>query len=221
MKERFAARVYTLLVVEVLLVATTAPGLVLLVALDRSLVTALGLLPVGPALSAALYALHRQPADLADLRPAAAFWRGYRLNARAALRIWAPLVAVLAVVAVSLLHRDAAGVPVWWSGLLVLLAAAATLVAVTALVIASLFVFRPADVLRLAAHFLAARPAVTLGTAGVLLAALAVTVLLSEAVLLLLASTLAAALLAVSRPMIAGITERFLEPRGAAVAERP
>ncbi|MEU0560790.1 hypothetical protein [Dactylosporangium sp. NPDC006015] len=207
---RLAARVYTLLVVELLLVATVAPGLALLVLLDRSVLVAVGVLPVGPALSAALYALHRQPADLADLHPAAAFWRGYRLNAAAALRIWAPLVAVLTVVAVSLLHRDAAGVPVWWSGLLVLLAAAATLVAVTALVIASLFVFRPADVLRLAAHFLAALPAVTLGTAGLLLAALGVTVLLSEAVLLLLAAGFAAALLVVCRPVIAGITERFV-----------
>jgi uncharacterized membrane protein YesL len=211
---RVAARTYTLLAVELLFVVTTVPGLVLLVLLDRDAsnlpLAAVAALPLGPALSAALYALHRQPADLTDLRPAAAFWRGYRLNALAALRIWAPLAAVLGVVGVSLTHPAEAGVPTWWSALLVVLAAAATLVAVTALVIVSLFEFRPVDVLRLAAHFLAGRPAVALGTAGLLLAAGAVTLLTSEAVLLLFGSAFAAALLVVSRPVIAGITERFL-----------
>lgn len=211
---RVAAGTYTLLAVEALMVVTTAPGLVLLVLLDRDAsnlpLVAVSALPLGPALSAALYALHRQPADLTDLRPAAAFWRGYRRNAGAALRIWAPLLAVLCVLGVSLANRAAAGVPAWWSALLVVVAAAATLVAVTALVIVSLFEFRPVDVLRLAAHFLAGRPAVALGTAGLLLAAAAVTVLTSEAVLLLLASVFAAALLTVSRPVIAGITERFI-----------
>ncbi|GAA3217491.1 DUF624 domain-containing protein [Dactylosporangium siamense] len=202
---RLAARTYTLLAVEALFVATTAPGLVPLVLLDRSLVSIVGVLPVGPALSAALYALHRQPADLTDLRPAAAFWRGYRLNAGAALRIWVPLVAVLGVVAVSLTHRAAAGVPTWWSALLVVVAAAAAVLAVTALVIVSLFEFRPLDVLRLALRF----PLVSLGTAGLLLAAVAVTLLASEAVLLLLGSAFAAALLAVTRPMISGITARY------------
>ena len=211
---RVAARTYTLLAVEALLILTTVPGLLLLVLLDRDAsnipLAAVGALPVGPALSAALYAPHRQPADLTDLRPAAAFWRGYRLNAGAALRIWVPLLAVLSVVAVSLAHRDAAGVPVWWSAMLVVVASVAVLLAVTALVIVSLFEFRPADVLRLAVHFVAGRPAVALGTAGLLLAAAAVTLLLSEAVLLMLASAFAAALLVVTRPMIAGITERFL-----------
>ncbi|MET7423527.1 hypothetical protein [Dactylosporangium sp. NPDC005555] len=211
---RVAARTYTLLVVEALFAAATAPGLALLVVLGRDAgdipLAAVAALPVGPALSAALFALHRQPADLTDLHPAAAFLRGYRLNALGALRIWAPLLAVLTVVAVVLAHRSAAGVPAWWLALLVALAAAATLVAVTALVIVSLFVFRPGDVLRLAVHFLAGRPVTALGVAGLLLAAAAVTLLLSEAVLLLLAAGYAAALLTVTRPMIAGIRERFV-----------
>ncbi|MDG6107858.1 hypothetical protein Daura_34605 [Dactylosporangium aurantiacum] len=211
---RLAARTYTLLVVEAALVATTAPGLALLVLLDRDASNVplflLCALPAGPALSAAVYALHRQPADLTDLRPAAAFGRGYRRNVGAALRIWVPLLAVLAVVAVSLTHREAAGVPVWWSALLVVVAAAVTLLGLAALVIVSLFEFRPVDVLRLAVHFVAGRPAVALGTAGLLLAAAAVTALTSEAVLLLLGSAFTAALLSVTRPMINGITERFV-----------
>lgn len=211
---RVAARSYTLLAVELLFVVTTAPGLAFLVLLDRDAsnipLAAASALPLGPALSAALYTLHRQPADLTDLRPATAFWRGYRLNVWAALRIWTPLLAVLGVVAVSLTHRAAAGVPTWWSALLVVVASAATLIAVTALVIVSLFEFRPVDVLRLAAHFLAGRPLVALGTGGLLLAAATVTLLTSEAVLLLLGSGFAAALLVVARPMIAGITERFV-----------
>ena len=59
---RAAALVYTLIVVELLLLATTLPGLVPLVLLARDVsnapLAALCLLPLGPALSAALYALH-------------------------------------------------------------------------------------------------------------------------------------------------------------------
>src|SRR5690349_6331838 len=91
---RAAALVYHVLVVELLLLVTAGPGLALLVLLDRDasnlpLVAACAL-PVGPALSAAIYALDRRKLDLTDLRPAAMFWRGYRLNVRGALQIWIP-----------------------------------------------------------------------------------------------------------------------------------
>ncbi|MFG3300376.1 hypothetical protein [Micromonospora chersina] len=75
---RAAALVHTLLVVELLLVLTTAPGLVALALLDRDVsnlpLVALCAVPLGPALSAAVYALHHQRPDLTDLHPAR-LWR--------------------------------------------------------------------------------------------------------------------------------------------------
>jgi Protein of unknown function, DUF624 len=206
---RAAALIYTLLVVELLLLLTTLPGLVALVLLDRDAsnlpLAAACALPLGPAISAALYALHHRSRDLADLRPAAAFWRGYRLNLRGALQVWVPWLVWLTIVAVNLAHLRAAGVPGWWAVLLVLVAAVATLGAVNALVITSLFSFRAADVARLAVAFLARTPGATLGNACLLIVAAGVTAASSEAVLALLGSVLVSALLLSCRPMIAQI----------------
>lgn len=210
---RAAALVYTLLVVELLLLATTLPGLVPLLLLDRDasnlLLAAVGLLPVGPAVSAALYALHHRSRDLADLHPAGAFWRGYRLNVRGVLRLWVPWLAWMTILAVNLAYFSAAGVPAWWAVLLVLVAAAATLWMANALVITSLFAFRARDVARLGVYYLTRTWGVALGNAGLLVAAAGVTVLSSEAVLALLGSVLAAALLRTCRPMIVDVQEAF------------
>jgi uncharacterized membrane protein YesL len=210
---RAAALIYTLLVVEVLLLVTSLPGLVVLVLLDRDAsnipLAAAAALPLGPALSAAVYALRRRSRDLADLRPAAAFWLGYRRNFGGVLLIWAPWLALVTIVAVNLAHFSATGLPGWWAALLVVIAAVATLWAAGALVIASLFAFRTRDVARLAASFLARAPGVTLGNACLLLAAAAITAVSNELVLALLGSMLAAALLRTCRPMIVQVQREF------------
>ena len=210
---RAAALIYTLLVVELLFLVTTVPGLVGLMLLDRdvsnALLAAVCALPVGPALSAAMYALHRRSRDLTGLRPAAAFWRGYRLNVRAALAVWAPWLVWMVIIAVNLANFGAAAVPGWWAGLLVLVAVAATLWVSNALVIASLFTFRVTDVARLAAYFLTRTPGVTVGTAGLVIVATGVTLAWSEAVLALLGSVLALALLRTARPMTGEVAREF------------
>lgn len=210
---RAAALAYNLLVVELLLVVTTVPGLVVLVLLDRDAsnvpLAAACALPLGPALSAAVYALHHSRRDLTHLIPAATFWRGYRLNFRGAMQIWVPWLVWLTIVAVNLAHFTATGLPRWWAVLLVLAAAAATLWAVNALVITSLFAFRATDVARLAASSLARTPGVTLGNACLLVVAAGVTAVSSEAVLALLGSVLASALLRTCRPMILEIQREF------------
>jgi hypothetical protein len=91
---RAVAWVYTLLIVEALFVLTTVAGLIPLMLLDRDAsngpLAAACALPLGPALSAALYAVARRRLDLTDLKPATAFWRGYRLNVGGVLRMWCP-----------------------------------------------------------------------------------------------------------------------------------
>ncbi|MEV4754210.1 hypothetical protein AB0J86_03725 [Micromonospora sp. NPDC049559] len=210
---RVAALIYSLLVVGLLLLLTTAPGVVALLLLERDAsnlpLFAACALPLGPALSAALYALHRHRPDLTDLHPARAFWRGYRANVRGVLAIWLPWLLWLTVVAANLTYFAAAAVPDWWRVPLVLVAVVATLWGVNALVITSLFRFRVRDVARLALYFLVRDPVVALGNAGVLLAAVLVTAFASEAVLGLLGSPLVLALLRTCRPMISKIEKEF------------
>ncbi|MDH2425316.1 hypothetical protein [Sphaerisporangium sp. TRM90804] len=210
---RVSAFVYTLLVVEFLLLAAASPGLAGLVLLERDAanvpLAAVCLLPAGPALSAALYALHHRRLDLTDLHPAAAFWRGYKANAAGVLKLWVPWLAWLAVIGANLANFAVAGVPGWWGVLSVLIAVAATLWVANALVITSLFAFRARDVARLSVYFLTRSPRATLGNTGLLAVAAVVTLVASEAVPALLASVFAAAILLNSRTMIAEVRERF------------
>ncbi|GLW22759.1 hypothetical protein Mame01_28020 [Microbispora amethystogenes] len=213
---RAAALVYTLLVVELLLPAACLPGLAGLVLLGlfgrdaaNLPLAAACLLPAGPALSAALYALHRRRPDLADLRPAAAFLRGYAMNVVGALKVWVPALALLTVVAVVLANFPAAGVPDWWTVPLVVIGVVTVVWTANALVITSLFAFRGRDVARLAAYFLFRTPRVALGDAGLLVAAAGLTLVATEAATAALASVFAALLLLNSRPMIAEVRDRF------------
>ncbi|MFG1696124.1 hypothetical protein [Nonomuraea sp. NPDC049309] len=213
---RGSALIYTLLIVELLVLLTAVPGLAVMVLLDRDatnlpLMTAC-LLPAGPALSAALYALRHRSRDLAELSPAAAFWRGYKLNVGAALRVWAPYLLMLALVGTNLANFAAAGVPGWWGALLIVLAAGGTLWVLNALVITSLFAFRAVDVAKLAAYALGRFPALTLANACLLIVAGAVVFVATEAALALLASVFAGTLLWNSRAMITEVQQRFTRP---------
>ncbi|MEV4564543.1 DUF624 domain-containing protein [Nonomuraea sp. NPDC049419] len=213
---RGSALIYTLLIVKLLVLLTAVPGLVALVLLDRDAsnvpLMAACLLPAGPALSAALYALRHRSGDLTELSPATAFWRGYRLNFGAALKIWVPWLLVLALAGTNLANFAAAGVPGWWGALLIVLAAGGTLWVANALVITSLFAFRAVDVAKLAAYALGRFPAATLANACLLIVAGGVVLIASEAVLALLASVLTATLLWNSRAMITEVQQRFTRP---------
>ncbi|WP_431907098.1 hypothetical protein [Nonomuraea jabiensis] len=210
---RAATLIYSLLVVEGLFLVATAPGLIALTLLGGDaanvpLVAACAL-PLGPALSAALYALRHRSRDLTDLHPAAAFWRGYRANVRGVLKIWVPWLVALAVVGTNLANFAVAGVPGWWAVLLVLVALAALLWAANALVITSLFAFRAVDVARLASYFLMRHPKAALGNASLLIVAGGLTMVATELAPALLASAFAAALLWNSRPVIAEVERDF------------
>ncbi|MER6828070.1 hypothetical protein ABT352_18975 [Streptosporangium sp. NPDC000563] len=207
---RACALVYTLAVVESLFLLTAVPGLAGLVLLSRDAgsipLAALCLIPAGPALSAALYALHHRRLDLTDLRPGAAFWRGYRVNLRGVVKLWVPWLLWMAVIGSNL---AVAGVGGWWAVSSVVIAVAATLWIANALVITSLFAFRARDVARLAAYFLTRSPRASLGNACLLVLAATVTLIASEVAALLLASVLASLLLLNGRTMIAEVRERF------------
>ncbi|MEV0175606.1 hypothetical protein AB0I00_31400 [Streptomyces sp. NPDC050803] len=210
---RAAALIHTLVTVEALLLAASAPGLVGLLVLSPDPsnlpLAAVCLLPLGPALSAAVYALHHRDRDLTDLHPARAYWRGWRLNSLAVLRLWAPLLGWLTVIAFTLTHFSATGLPGWWAVLLGTVGAGSLLWGAHALLLTSLFAFRTRDTARLAAYFLFRHGRATLAAASLLVLAGGLTVLLTEALPALLAAPLLLSLLHAGRPVIAETQEDF------------
>ncbi|MEW2322587.1 hypothetical protein AB0926_16005 [Streptomyces griseoincarnatus] len=210
---RAAALIHTLVTVEALLLLTAAPGLAglfLLAPEPANLpLAALCLLPLGPSAAAALYALHHRSGDLTELRPARAFLRGWRLGAGPALKLWVPLLAWLTVIAFTLTHFPATGLPGWWASLLAVTGVGSLLWGAHALVLTALFAFRARDTARLAAYFLAKRPRATLGALSLLILTAAGTALLTEALPALLSAPLLLSLLHAGRPVIAETREHF------------
>ncbi|NUO42304.1 MAG: hypothetical protein HOV82_09725 [Streptomyces sp.] len=208
---RAAALIHTLVTVGALLLLAAAPclaGLLLLGPDPANLpLAAVCALPLGPACSAAVYALHHRDRDLTDLHPARAYRRGWRLNALPALRLWTPLLAWLTVIAFTLTHFPATGLPGWWAVLLGAVGVGSLLWGAHALVLTSLFSFRTRDTARLAAYFLFRHGRATLAAASLLVLTAAGTALLTEALPALLAAPLLLSLLHGSRAVIAE-TER-------------
>ncbi|MBO3083239.1 DUF624 domain-containing protein [Cellulomonas fengjieae] len=208
---RWSATVYWFLVVEVMLVLTSAPGLVLLQLLDRDAsnipLVALACVPFAPSVAAALFAWRVFTRDR-DLSPARHFWRGYRLDVLDVLRWWVPTLAVLAVIGINLAHLAAAGLP---SALGVALGAVALLLVIWsghALVLSALFSFRTRDVARLGAYFLAAKPLVSLGIASVLVLTVAAA-FVTDWLLVLLAAPLTYLYARTVVPVVAAAEAQF------------
>ncbi|MFJ7118646.1 hypothetical protein ACIQUO_01500 [Streptomyces albogriseolus] len=210
---RAAALIHTLVIVEALLLLTAAPGLAGLFLLDPDPanlpLAALCLLPLGPSAAAALYALHHRGGDLTELRPSRVFLRGWRLGAGPALKLWAPLLGWLTVIAFTLTHFPATGLPRWWAFLLAVTGVGSLLWGAHALVLTALFAFRARDTARLAAYFLFRHPRATLGALSLLILTAAGTALLTEALPALLAAPLLLSLLRAGRPLITETREEF------------
>jgi hypothetical protein len=212
---RVTTFVYWHLVVGALLCVATVPSVVALLLLGRAPANAvlvpLCLIPHGPALSAALYAL-RDRTRSESLAPAPAFWRGYRLNAADVLRVWVPAMAGLAVVVGGIVNLDAAGVAPAYAGVLVVIGLLLTLWALDAVTIASFFSFRTRDVARLAAYYLVRQLRVTVTLLALVVVAVGMVRLTTEAVLWLFTIVLVAFWYAGARPLIEDVTARFVAP---------
>lgn len=214
---RAATVAYWFLVIEVLLVLSTAPGLVAALFLDRAVgnlpLLALCAVPLGPAVAAALFAW-RVFLRERDTSPAHHFWRGYRLNLLDALRVWVPALAVLVVLATNVAFADVAaarsgaGIPV---AVFVGLAAFVVLCSVRMLAITSAFAFRWRDAARITAFTLTARPLVSLGLVSLLVLTAGITVLTSDAVTVLLGSVLTFLVARNEAPVLALVHERFVD----------
>ncbi|MBO0899286.1 DUF624 domain-containing protein [Cellulomonas sp. zg-ZUI22] len=228
---RGAAVVMWVLVISALTVVVGGLPLVLVPFLtgDPSNVWAVALLlvPMGPALAAAMFAWRRFIEER-DLAPARHFWRGYRLNALDVLRWWVPVLAALAVIAFSLAHLDTAGVPAGYGIVLVVLSVALLMWAVTALALSSHLSLRTRDVARLSTYYLAAKPLVTLGVLSLVVLAVGIVLFTSDWVLVMLAGPLAFAVVTTTEPVVRDAVARFTadpsadpEPSAAAPSADP
>ena len=209
---RWSAIVYWYLIIELLLVATTVPALVAILFLDRDpsnvfLVAAL-CIPVGPALSAAVFAWRVFRADR-DLAPARHFWRGYRLNAVDVLRWWVPALLALAVIGFGIGNLDRVSVPAGYGAALGVIALGILLWAGHTLAVSSTLALRTRDTARLGAYYLGARPMSTLGLLSLLVVAGGLVFLTSDWLLLLVASPMSLLFLVNEESVISDATERF------------
>ena len=209
---RLTAAIYRYLVLGVFLAISGLPTLLFWTLLSPEPANAVlfvaALLPVAPALSAALYAQRawtREP----DLSPARPLLRGLRLNLRDTLSWWVPVLAFATVLTVNVLFAEAVTGGQMLRPVCVVLLVALAVWSGHLLVVASFFSFRFRDVLRVAAaeFFLSWKS--SLGILSLLVVATATVVLGSEAFLLLLGWAFSLSLWLIVRPVIADITERF------------
>lgn len=210
---RGAGTIYWFLVVGLLIAVATLPGTLPLLLLDRSTsnlpLVALCLVPVGPAVSAALFAF-RDRYRAEAMKPMHSFIRGYRLNAADILKLWIPALAVETVIAISLANLDHAGVPSAYGVVLVVLAVMIAVWAGLVLVITSVFALRTRDVARLGVYYLAKTPLVALGVLATLVVAAGIVYFTFDAVLLLFTSVLVWMLMRSSDAMVSHVEENFI-----------
>lgn len=212
---RGMAVVQWVVVLEAMLVLALAPTAVLLLLLERDLsnipLLTVALVPVGPALSAALFAWRAFLRDR-DSGPARQFVRGYRLGAVDALRVWVPGLLVLAVLGTNLAYADVSRSPDGLWAVHLVLGLGVVLWMMGAVVVGTFFSFRWRDQARLALWGIAARPLVTLGRVSVLVLATGAVWFGSDAVLVLLASLLTVVWLRTELPLVETVRERFTSP---------
>lgn len=216
-RPRVATGALWFLVVGALLALTTVPTLAWLPFLDATwnnvpLMVALGI-PVGPAMSAALFAWRRftQGKDGEDGGPAGHFWRGYRLNWADALRLWVPSLAVLALLAVNLVTLGGSeDAPPVFAVVGAVVAVAVTVWTAHAVLVASLFSFRTRDVVRIAVYFVVAKPLASLGALAIVAAGIAVAWFVQPWLPVALGSVLTYLLWRNGMPIAAEVERRFV-----------
>lgn len=209
---RITEGLYWFAVIDLLLVVTSAPALVvwMLLAQDASNLPlyAASLVVVLPSVSAALWAWRAWTED-PDPVPLARFLRGYRLNLLDSLRIGVPGLAVLTVLATNISYGDAVG-----TGALniafTLLAAMVAVLMMRALSITSALSFRYVDVLRLSIFTLLTMPLRTLALVSLGVLVVGISLFLGDFAFLFLASALTFVLHRSERPVIARLRAEFV-----------
>ncbi|MCL1871859.1 MAG: DUF624 domain-containing protein [Promicromonosporaceae bacterium] len=208
---RASRAIYWYIVLTLLLALASVPTLViaLLLAPSPSNVPfiALAFIPLGPALSAALYTVRARYTD-EDLAPSKAFWKGYRLNWADVLRLWVPALVVIGIIGFVLAFADTAGIGTLYRIVLGIIGALVAAWALQGVAIATFFSFRTRDVARLAVYYLL-MVRVVLGVIALVLIAATVTWFLSELVLALIGGIWVWFWYQNDKPMLLDVFHRF------------
>ncbi|MHC1151699.1 MULTISPECIES: glycosyl transferase [unclassified Microbacterium] len=210
---RATATIYRWMVLAAFLALFGAPTLLVWMGLGltggmTAIFYVAALLPVAPALSAALYA-QRAWAEEPDLRPARPLWRGLLLNLRDVLAWWIPVLLIAGVLAVNIVGAGAVAGGAVLRSIAIVLLAVLVLWSTHLLVITSYYSFRTRDAMRIAAAELFTQWRATIGFAALAFVAVAVVAVSSEAVLLLCAWAFALLLRLTARPVEADVRSRF------------
>lgn len=212
---RWTGTVHWMLAVGAAILVACAPTVVLVpwLVADTSNIPLLGLLllPVGPAVAAAVFAWDRRRAD-PDAAPLRQYARGYRLNLGDSVRVWLPVLALLVVLGINITNLDAVRGGAVIGAISVVLMVLMMLWTGHALVIAALFSFRWRDTARLAAYHLGASWRATLNVLSLVVVTVGAVTLVSEWLLLFLAAPLTFLLHSGAAPLISDVKARFTTP---------
>ncbi|WP_198683976.1 hypothetical protein [Brachybacterium sp. YJGR34] len=218
-----AEGLYWFLVVDVMIALSATPTVVVWLLLQPGplspVLFVLAALPLLPAATAALHAVHRWRAEPeGELEPARQYLRGYRATVLESLRVGGPLLALLALVSLQLASWEPAGAGALRATLLVL-GGLSLLILLRGLSIVSRFTFRVRDVYRLTVFTLLTRPLSTLALLSLGVLTLGILLVVGEFLLPVAASLLALALWASERPVAQLITEQFVAAPGGAESD--
>lgn len=214
---RLCRQVYAVGAITVGLAVGALPLIIVSITAVRDLSNAVifgaAAIPLGPAWAAALYALRRLR-DETDTGPVRDFARGLRLNTREVLAGWLPGLAILTVLTLDLGYLSAGRTTVdrllFWPvfGVAVLVA----LLLGTFLIIVSRYRFRLRDAVRIALHLILRKPMVSLGQIAIMIIAAGLTVLFTDAALVLAGGCLAYLAVLNGRPLERAIEDSYLQP---------
>lgn len=163
---------------------------------------------VGPALSGALYAWRRSVGD-DEHKPGAVFWRGYRRNFFEVIRVWLPAVAVISLATLGISRAALTDIGLGGTVALVIFAAFIGTWALITVIIVTFFSFRTTDAMRLGAAYLVYTPAVAFGMLGLLIIAMAASVVTTPMIMLLFGGVWTWFIYRSAIPLIDSVATRF------------
>ena len=210
---RAAATIYRWMVLAAFLAVLGAPTVLVWMVLGltegaSAFFYVAALLPIAPALSAAMYA-QRAWEEEPDLRPARPLWRGLARNLKDVLAWWVPVLVIAGILVVNAISGAAAPGGTILQPIAIVLLVVLALWSGHLLIVTSYFSFRTRDAMRIAAAELFTQWRTTVAFACLAFVAAAVVTVASEAVLLLCAWAFVLVLRVIARPVENDVKSRF------------
>ncbi|MDC3416902.1 YesL family protein [Aquibacillus salsiterrae] len=186
--------------------------LTLIPSFSNTVIYFLALIPTGPAVAALFYTLGKLIREK-EVSPTKDFFYGYRLNFRDSLKVWLPMLLVIFILVVDIQYFNVepttrnqvlAGI------FLVVLILLATILNYVFLISAN-FKFRVRDIYRLSMYYSFTRIKITTGNIGIIVMTLFFMFIISDFMILFVASVVGYFLVLNSRAILEDIKENFVK----------